>query len=163
MLAIFGIGFIFPENRVIPVQGASSNDWNKDSFWYEPWGTSGAHKGIDIFDKKDTPLLATTNLLILYKAIKKGGNIIIGLGPKWRVHYYAHLEKVNSDVSFLVKAGNVIGTVGDSGNAQGKQPHLHYSIVTLLPYVWRIDSSTQGYKKALFLNPVTYLKNASQV
>jgi ABC-type polysaccharide/polyol phosphate export permease len=34
---------------------------------------------------------------------------------------------------------------------------LHYSIVTIFPYVWRIDSDRQGWKKMFYLNPIAYL------
>jgi len=159
MLIVFIMGFLIPENKTIPVQGATSSDWNKDTFWYEPWGSSGVHKGIDIFAKNDTPVVAATNLVVLYKGqISKGGKIVVALGPKWRVHYFAHLSSIDSQAGAFVKTGDSLGRVGDTGNAKGKQPHLHYSIVSLLPYVWRIDSSTQGYKKMFYLNPIEYLK-----
>jgi len=159
ILVVFVTGFLIPESKTIPVQGATSSDWNKDTFWYEPWGSSGVHKGIDIFAKNDTPVIATTNLMILYKGkISKGGNIVVALGPKWRVHYFAHLSSIDQKAGVFVKVGDSLARVGDTGNAKGKQPHLHYSIVSLLPYVWRIDNSTQGYKKMFYLNPIEYLK-----
>ena len=37
-------GFLVPEPRVIPVAHATSTDWNSNTFWYEPWGSSGVHK-----------------------------------------------------------------------------------------------------------------------
>ena len=49
------IGLLIPEKIMIPVQGATPKDWNHNTFWYEPWGKSGVHKGIDIFGKKNTP------------------------------------------------------------------------------------------------------------
>ena len=156
---ILALGFMIPEEKVIPVKGATSSDWNKDTFWYEPWGTSGTHKGMDIFSDKNTPVIATTNLMILYKGnIQKGGNVIVALGPKWRVHYFAHLERHNPEAGFILSRGEELGYVGNTGNAQGKQPHLHYSIVSLLPRPWQIDTSTQGYKKAFFIDPVKYLQ-----
>ena len=151
-------GFIIPEPRNNPVAGATKSDWNKDSFWYEPWGTSGVHKGVDIFAKKGAPVLAATNMLVLYKGeIQKGGKIIVGLGPKWRLHYFAHLEDIEHKTGFVVKSGDVIGSVGDTGNAKGKQPHLHFSILSLVPLPWMIDKTSQGYKKAFFINPLVYL------
>jgi murein DD-endopeptidase MepM/ murein hydrolase activator NlpD len=51
-----------------------------------------------------------------------------------------------------------LGIVGTTGNAKGKPPHLHYAIVTLIPYPWRIDSKPQGWKKMFYLNPIDYLK-----
>ena len=53
--------------------------------------------------------------------------------------------------------GDKIGTLGATGNAVGKPPHLHYSIVTWLPHFWRIDNEPQGYRKMFFLNPIDYL------
>jgi len=58
----------------------------------------------------------------------------------------------------FVNTNSTIGTVGTSGNAVGKPPHLHYSILTIIPYVWRIDSDRQGWKKMFYLNPIEYLK-----
>lgn len=159
LLFIFSLGFLIPEGRVIPVEGATSNDWNKDTFWYEPWGKSGTHKGMDIFAKNGTPVIATTNLVKLYDGhVSMGGNVVIALGPKWRIHYFAHLSDITPSLGFLIPKGTRLGGVGDTGNAKGKQPHLHYSILSLIPLPWHIDTSTQGYKKAFFLNPVEYLK-----
>ena len=39
---------------IIPVKGATINDWNSESFWHYPWGKSVVHHGIDIFAKKGT-------------------------------------------------------------------------------------------------------------
>ena len=156
-VVLFILGFIIPEPRFIPVQDATSRDWNAKTFWYEPWGTSGTHKGIDIFAPYNKPVIAATNQLILYRGeFYKGGKVILAIGPKWRLHYYAHLAEINKNVSLFTGAGIAIGTVGDSGNAKGKPPHLHYSILSLIPIPWLIDDSTQGFKKAIYLNPIKY-------
>jgi len=162
IIAIFLVlPFLLPEPRVIPVLGATSLDWNKETFWYEPWGSSGVHKGVDIFAKKGAHVIAPTHLLILYKGeIKKGGKVVVGLGPKWRRHYFAHLDSINNELGLLAMTKSRIGAVGDSGNALGKQPHLHFSILSLIPMPWLTDDSTQGYKKAFYLNPIDYFSNS---
>ncbi|MDG6372191.1 M23 family metallopeptidase [Glaesserella parasuis] len=49
----------------------------------------------------------------------------------WTVHYYAHLEEYGDIKRHQwIEQGAVIGTVGDSGNAKGTPPHLHYGIYT---------------------------------
>jgi len=159
-IAIIIIGLLIPEQHIIPVQNATNSDWNHKTFWYDPWGASGVHKGIDIFAKADTPALGATSGVVMFSGhLKRGGVVIAILGPKWRVHYYAHLNSTNVYPGQIISSGDVIGTVGDSGNAKGKQPHLHYSILTLVPYIWRVDFDRQGWKKMFYLNPHKRLKD----
>ena len=157
-LLITTIGFFIPQNLQMPVEGATSSDYHADSFWYYPWGESVTHKGVDIFADQGTMIRSSTIGLVLYSGnFRLGGNVVLILGPKWRLHYYAHLDATSvSALSFIGKATQ-IGSVGTSGNAAGKSPHLHYSIVTLIPYLWRVDSGIQGWKKMFYLNPMEYL------
>jgi murein DD-endopeptidase MepM/ murein hydrolase activator NlpD len=158
LMIIMAIGLIIPEKFKMPVVGATSSSYNKESFWYYPWGKSGTHKGVDIFAKTGTPIIASTSGLVVYCGkISMGGNVIAVLGPKWRIHYYAHLDTIKTSTFSFVSHKDTIGAVGTSGNAKGKPPHLHYTISTLIPYVWRIDNSHQGWKKMWFLNPIDKL------
>lgn len=158
ILFILLLGCIIPENFTIPVKGASKADYNQDSFWFYPWGKSVTHKGVDIFAKNGTPVYSSTKGIVVYTgSISAGGNIVLVLGPKWRFHYYAHLNTINTNSFSFVNNGSTIGTVGDSGNAKGKAPHLHYAIKSLLPYPWKIDKSPQGWKKMFYINPIPYL------
>ncbi len=163
-LAIIVVGYILPESLQIPVQGAATSDWNENTFWYAPWGKSGVHKGIDIFSEKGRASTAPTHGVVLYAGtFARGGKVVILLGPKWRLHYLAHLDSFKVRAFTAVRSGEIIGSVGDSGNAKNKPPHLHYSIVTLIPYLWRFDSSTQGWKKIFYLDPNTRLRAASRI
>lgn len=156
ILAIFIAGFLIPADYIIPVKGATSKDYNSESFWYYPWGKSGTHKGVDVFAKKHTDVLSSEMGIVLYAGyVSRGGNFVITLGPKWRMHYYAHLEEIYVSRGDVLTKGEKLGSVGDSGNAKGKAPHLHYSMITLAPYPWRIDTSVQGWKKMFYLNPIT--------
>lgn len=158
ILLLIAMGFMLPERTQIPVLGATKQDWNAQSFWFEPWGKSGVHKGIDIFADLGTDVISTTDGLVIYTGnTNLGGKVVAVLGPKWRLHYFAHLDTIRTSALSLSGSGSSIGTVGDSGNAKGKPPHLHYSIVRLFPAPWAIDSSTQGYKKAFFIDPNAYL------
>ncbi|EDN65881.1 Peptidase M23B [Beggiatoa sp. PS] len=160
LMMIFILGYLLPESLTIPVQGASEKDWNHQTFWYEPWGRAGVHKGIDIFAYAGRPVISATNGIILFKGkFSLGGNIIVILGPKWRIHYYAHLQEISTQAGKMILSGQEVGKVGNTGNAKGKPAHLHYSIVSLVPLVWRWDNSTQGWKKMFFLNPTKILKH----
>jgi peptidoglycan LD-endopeptidase LytH len=163
LLVVLLAWLIAPEWLRVPVQGATARDWNQQSFWFEPWGRSGVHKGIDIFARKGTPVVAPTYGLVLFRSeIDRGGKVVLMLGPKWRLHYFAHLDDYSALPGQPVLPGGRIGSVGDTGNARGKPPHLHYTILSLLPYPWRWDNSTQGWKKMFYLDPNEALDGARE-
>ncbi|MDE5674790.1 MAG: hypothetical protein K2I44_05550 [Muribaculaceae bacterium] len=51
--AVMAMGYLIPYSFRNPVEGATRNDYNQESFWYYPWGTSITHKGVDIATKVD--------------------------------------------------------------------------------------------------------------
>lgn len=160
-LVVLAVGLLVPQDFINPVDKADKNSYNAKSFWFYPWGKSGTHKGVDIFAKEGTLVRSSTGGVVLFKGnIELGGNVVIIIGPKWRLHYYAHLKKIDVQLFSWTNMGDRIGAVGTTGNARGKSPHLHYSITTLIPYPWRLDSGMQGWKKMFYLNPITYLKDA---
>jgi len=151
---VFVSGFLIPEVNRMPVQGATEKDWNQQSFWFAPWGKSGVHKGIDIFARKDTPVVSSTPGLVVYAGrYGIGGNVVAVIGPKWRLHYYAHLDAISVHPLRGVLPGTQLGYVGTSGNAAGKPPHLHYAILSLVPLPWNLTRQTQGWKRMFFINP----------
>ena len=162
---IFSFGFVIPEQNQMPVQGASARDWNPNSFWYFPWGRSRVHRGLDIFAQHGTPVVAPTGGFVLFSGnIEMGGNVVFMLGPKWRFHYFAHLDKDTSQVQAhrfgLVDAGQQIGTVGNTGNAKGKPPHLHYSIRSLFPQLWQYKPKTiAAWNRTFYVNPDKFLRS----
>jgi peptidoglycan LD-endopeptidase LytH len=158
-LLILAAGYLLPEPRIIPVEGASSKDWNPQSFWYHPWGRSGVHKGIDIFAPRGRDVRSATYGIVLFAGrIEQGGNIVLAIGPKWRLHYYAHLDRIDVAPLSALSVGETIGAVGDTGNAKGKPAHLHYSIRRLVPNVFAIERGPQGIRRMWFVNPDHFLR-----
>src|SRR5688572_17523142 len=156
LLIILLVGFLLPQTFKMPVQGATLKSFSQQSYWFYPWGKSVTHKGVDIFAKKGTAIHPATYGVVLFKGkIERGGNVVLILGPKWRLHYYAHLDSITTGTFSFVSTGTNIGTVGATGNAAGKPPHLHYTIRTMIPYPWQMDKSVQGWKKMFYLNPVS--------
>lgn len=161
LVVLLVAGLFLPETGRMPVVGATRGDWHPDTFWYHPWGRSGVHKGVDIFALKGTPVLASSGGVVLFRGeLSRGGKVVLVLGPKWRLHYYAHLDQT-VDAGLWLAAGEQLGTVGDSGNATGKPPHLHYSLVSLLPLVWKVDGEPQGWKKMFYLNPLSHFRHTN--
>ena len=100
----------------------------------DTWGAARSqgrsHEGIDIFAARGTPIQSTTQGIV--KKVGKnnlGGRVVVVVGPGGAGHYYAHLEDY-ADIApnDWVNQGDVIGYVGDSGNAKGTPPHVHYGI-----------------------------------
>ena len=152
------MGFVVPQDLRMPVAGANANSYNHETFWYEGWGSSVVHKGVDIFAKRGTPIHSSTlGIVVAASEGGKGGKYVVILGPKWRLHYYAHLDEITTKPFTLVSHDTVIGTVGNTGNAATTPAHLHYSIATLVPYPWRIDDAPLGWQKMFYLNPIEYL------
>ena len=158
LILIIGSGFVIPEQHQMPVQGATAKDWNPQSFWYYPWGRNRVHKGIDIFAKAGTPVVAPTGGFVLFTGnISMGGNVVYMIGPKWRFHYFAHLQE-SSVRSGFVRVGQKIGSVGSTGNARGKAPHLHYSIKSLLPRIFKFNPKTiSSWDRLFYVDPGKFL------
>ena len=74
ILSIILIGFLIPQNLKMPVIGADSNSYNHETFWYEGWGSSIVHKGVDIFAKKGKSVhSATWGIVLASMELGKGG------------------------------------------------------------------------------------------
>ncbi|HEX2054257.1 MAG TPA: peptidoglycan DD-metalloendopeptidase family protein [Actinomycetota bacterium] len=88
------------------------------------------HQGVDIFALSGTPVYAVVNGVVEEKGVNPlGGNKlwIRSPGDNWR-YYYAHLSGYGPGISngTRVKKGQVIGYVGNTGNARTTPPHLHF-------------------------------------
>ena len=157
LLIVIGV-WLLPYKPVIPVKDATRHDWHHKTFWDNRWGRSGVHKGIDIFAEVNRPVIAATGGIVIFRGERLlGGNTVAILGPKWRLHYYAHMKEIKVGWLSIVSQKQVIGTVGRTGNARNKPSHLHYSILSLIPYPSRWDDSNQGWKKTFFLDPTREL------
>lgn len=100
----------------------------------DTWGGARSegrrHEGIDIFARRDTPVLSTTEGIVTRVGTNRLGGLVVWVtGPGGQRHYYAHLERyADVEAGMRIEAGRVLGYVGDSGNAKGTPPHLHYGI-----------------------------------
>jgi len=79
---------------------------------------------------RGTPVRATTDGYVSRRAVLRlGGNTISIIGPAGYRHYYAHLDRwADLGEGDRLFAGEVIGYVGNTGNARGGPTHLHYAI-----------------------------------
>lgn len=105
-----------------PVPGGNFiNDWG--------FARSGGrtHKGTDVFAPRGTKLLAPDSGRVSLRSNSLGGVTIWLTGDNGISYYLAHLDGYASGLSTgdRVGKGEVIGYVGNTGNAVGTSPHLH--------------------------------------
>ncbi len=80
---------------------------------------------------RGTPVTSTTRgVIVSIREGGLGGKQVWVLGPAAQRHYYAHLDAWAEGLreGDVVQAGEALGIVGDTGNARGTPPHLHYGI-----------------------------------
>ena len=156
ILALLLIDFLLPTKIQNPVEGCGRESYNQKSFWH-PWGDH-MHNGIDIFAKKGTVVHPAIGGIVVATArdTKIGGNCVLIFSSGLRFHYYAHLSEINTHIGAIVTKKSIIGKVGDTGNAKGKPPHLHYSIFSFIPQGdWRWEPKQVWF----YINPVKELEN----
>jgi murein DD-endopeptidase MepM/ murein hydrolase activator NlpD len=89
------------------------------------------HQGIDLLAPAGTPLVAVTSGTItrLSNQDRGRGGISLWLrDARGTAYYYAHNHHNLVHLGQQVKAGQVLGRVGATGNAKGGPPHLHFQI-----------------------------------
>jgi murein DD-endopeptidase MepM/ murein hydrolase activator NlpD len=118
--------------RILPVPVDGITPVRLVNTWGAARDGGRRHQGIDILAPRGTPIRSTTEGVIENKGMRGlGGLVVTIIGPGGYRHYYAHLEDVGAQaVGEWVHAGEIIGYVGNSGNAAVSTPHLHYGIYT---------------------------------
>lgn len=91
-------------------------------------GGSRQHHGIDIFAPRDTAVVAAASGRIQRIGNSARGGLHIWQRSDVGSLYYAHLESVEISRGARVQRGQVIGRVGNSGNASTTAPHLHFGL-----------------------------------
>ena len=129
---------VIPENNIIsisdnipslpPVEGFISQRMENTVF-----NIDKTHGGIDIVAKEGTPIKSASSGVVVFSGwtYELGNLIIIYHGGDYMTHYGHNQKNLVSRLN-VVKRGDVIGYVGDTGISSG--PHLHFE-------VWKGDSS----------------------
>ena len=92
-------------------------------------GGARDHQGIDIFAPRGTPVLAAAGGMAWAGDNRLGGRVVFVRDPLRGVsQYYAHLDSQAVQSGRLVRAGDTLGFVGNTGNARTTPPHLHFGI-----------------------------------
>lgn len=105
-----------------PVQGAHQ--------FTDGWGQARSggrrHLGVDLFAARATPVVANVGGTVRHSVGRLAGNAYYLDGDDGNTYYGAHLDTLGP--TGRVERGAVLGTVGDTGNARGTTPHLHFEL-----------------------------------
>lgn len=114
-----------------PVEGAGQRDIGS-AFGVARDGGARKHHGVDIFAERGTPVTAVIDGYVRTGTGARGGEHVwlsgsmIGFGSAR--YYYAHLDSFAVESGDKVKKGDILGYVGNTGNAITTPPHLHFGI-----------------------------------
>lgn len=112
-----------------PVEGTDPADiWSV--FGDSRDGGRRVHHGLDIFAPRGTSIFAGSRSLVRRVGVRdRGGNIVTLYDEARGIFlYYAHLDEHRTEGGRTVGPGELIGTVGNTGNALTTPPHLHIGI-----------------------------------
>ena len=104
------------------------NDWHA----YRPCPYPHVHEGLDLMAARGTPIVAVANATVTQVIVDPA---MSGLGVEitdrnGTQYFYAHLERFASRIrpGLSLRIGQVIGFVGNTGDAAGGPTHLHFEV-----------------------------------
>lgn len=123
------------DRLLIPVSGVTAAQLGDT--YNDLRGGTRIHEALDIMAPRGTPVLAAVDGKVakLFTS-DPGGLTIYQFDPGGRhAYYYAHLDAYAPGLKEgqALRRGDVIGTVGSTGNASPDAPHLHFAIFALGP------------------------------
>lgn len=129
--------FVDTPDLIVPVQGVRVDALRSN--WGEPRGDgTRAHQGLDIIAHANTPVIATADGRVEKLFYSNGGGGIAlyqrSTDGGW-IYYYAHLAGYAPGITEgrVLRAGEVLGYVGDTGNSGTDNFHLHFGVNRMVP------------------------------
>jgi hypothetical protein len=113
---------------------------------YRVWSLPG-HEGIDFGAPSGSPVYAVADGVVAYSGNSGPYGLHINIQHAGFLTIYGHLSRTNTAAKQTVKAGEMIGAVGSTGNSTG--PHLHLTL--------KVNGAQTGSYPAGIVDPYPYL------
>jgi peptidoglycan hydrolase-like protein with peptidoglycan-binding domain len=93
-------------------------------------GGARTHEGLDMLAPRGTPVVSPTDAVVLTTGTGvNSGNNVYTANPGGETFVYMHLDRIaNVAAGTVLKTGDLIGYVGNTGNAAGGPTHLHFEV-----------------------------------
>jgi murein DD-endopeptidase MepM/ murein hydrolase activator NlpD len=130
---------IAPDRAVLPhlAMPLSGIDPNRLADNFSDARKGGKHEALDILAPRGTPVMAVAqgNVAKLFTSQPGGLTVYQFDDSRTWCYYYAHLDHYAPGIheGTLLRAGQVLGYVGSTGNASPSSPHLHFAVFKLGP------------------------------
>ncbi len=148
--------YLRSRDLMVPVQGVKRSQL-RDTY-SAPRSGGRAHLALDIMARKGTRVLAADDGYILRIVRNELGGKTLYLTDDQRrfVYYYAHLDewRYGLEEGQRVHRGQLIGSVGTTGNAPAGAPHLHFQVMRM--------GANRQYWNGEPLNPIPYLRRTGK-
>jgi murein DD-endopeptidase MepM/ murein hydrolase activator NlpD len=136
-----------------PVAGLAwwQNDWHA----YRCCPYPHLHQGLDMFAPRGTPVVAAADGYVSQKFNGPISGLAVEITDSANTQYfYAHLSAFGPGIEprTTVRVGQVVGYIGNTGNASSTSPHLHFEVqpngvpVPPMPFVdsWLVQSEQRA-------------------
>lgn len=126
-----------PSRLLIPVAGVHAGQL-VNTYAHARAGGRRRHDAIDIMAPHGTPVRAAAAGIVEKLYFSQGGGGITAYvrshDGRW-LYYYAHLQAYAPGLAEgdRIEAGDPIGLVGSTGNANPAGPHLHFAVYRIAP------------------------------
>ncbi len=90
-----------------------------------------SHEGLDIMASKGTPIASPTDAVVLRTGDGAGSGLYVRTAnPGGETFVYMHLSEIAKGMNpgTVLKRGDILGFVGNTGNASGGASHLHFEV-----------------------------------
>lgn len=131
---------------------------NLYSSFGDPRSGGRTHEGLDIMAPRGAPVVTPTDAVVIRTGVgDTAGNYVYTANPGGETFAYMHLNEIaNINEGDELQKGELIGYVGNTGNASGGATHLHFEIRDN-------DVATDPYPRLTRIFPlkdkIEYLKN----
>ncbi|WP_114522170.1 M23 family metallopeptidase [Altererythrobacter sp. ZODW24] len=146
------------DQLVVPVLNVKREDLG-DTFTDERSEGEALHEALDIPADKGTTVIAAApgEVEKIFTSEAGGKTLYVRSIDRETIHFYAHLDEYAEGLKEgqRVRRGQRLGTVGSSGNADNKAPHLHFAIL-------RTSADAEWWEPATAINPYPLLSGNNQ-
>ena len=117
------------ENFSIPVLFGVTGRMITSDFGDSRGGGTREHEGQDILAPKGAPIVSPTEAVVVRTGTgSSSGKYVTTANPGGESFVYMHLSEILVKAGEELDEGNLIGYVGNTGNASGGLPHLHLEV-----------------------------------